>query len=195
MPKFVGPFSMVKKVNSVACQLDLPATMKVHNVFHVSLLKLDVEDPKCKSNLPPSPAIVDGEEFYIVDRILRHSEKRCGRSIKTEFLVRWQGYGPEQDTWEPHCNLVTASEAGNDYLAKQQELDVVPAKPKRKAPEPKSAPKRKADLAPALPLRQSKRRRKTRRSRTPLIPNVWFSTRMSCIAMPNGRPTNPNSPL
>ena len=45
MPKFVCPFSIVKKVNYVAYQLDLPATMKVHNVFHVSLLKPYVEDP------------------------------------------------------------------------------------------------------------------------------------------------------
>ena len=159
MPKYVGPFVVVKKVNEVAYQLELPATMKVHDVFHVSLLKLYVEDPN--HNPPPPPVIVDGEERYFVERILRHREKRCGRGKpKTEYLVRWQGYGPEHDTWEPYCNVTTASDPLNDYLASVQSKaeHVVPSSTKPQRKSKRLAP----EASGSLPERRSKRARKAR---------------------------------
>ena len=39
LPKFIGPFTVAKRANPVAYELELPETMKVHNVFHVSLLR------------------------------------------------------------------------------------------------------------------------------------------------------------
>ncbi|GJW11777.1 putative reverse transcriptase domain-containing protein [Tanacetum coccineum] len=45
-PRFVGPFEIVKKVDSVAYQLDLPEELNgVHDTFHVSNLKKCLADP------------------------------------------------------------------------------------------------------------------------------------------------------
>jgi hypothetical protein len=42
---FCGPFEILHRIGPVAYILALPASMNVHNVFHVSLLKKYVHDP------------------------------------------------------------------------------------------------------------------------------------------------------
>ena len=43
----------------------------------------------------------DGEREYVIESILERKRSR--------YLVRWQGYGPEFDTWEPYSNLENTS--------------------------------------------------------------------------------------
>ena len=38
-PRYCGPFQILSKMGHVAYQLDLPPNLKVHNVFHISVLK------------------------------------------------------------------------------------------------------------------------------------------------------------
>ena len=38
-PRYVGPFDVVESVSPVSFRLDLPPHYKIHNVFHVSVLK------------------------------------------------------------------------------------------------------------------------------------------------------------
>ena len=35
-PKFIGPFELVNEVSPAAWKLKLPASFKIHDVFHVS---------------------------------------------------------------------------------------------------------------------------------------------------------------
>lgn len=39
MPRYIGPFKIIKWVNEVAYELDLPKYLEIHPVFPVSLLK------------------------------------------------------------------------------------------------------------------------------------------------------------
>ena len=41
---FCGPFEILEKIGPIAYTLALPASMTVHNVFHVSLLKKYIPD-------------------------------------------------------------------------------------------------------------------------------------------------------
>lgn len=99
MPKWIGPFSVVATVNDAAMKLELPAGYKMHNVFHVPQLK--PAKGSAVAHFPPPALMMEGEAFWEVDTIVGHRERKVGRRTVREFLVRWAGYGPEHDTWEP----------------------------------------------------------------------------------------------
>lgn len=51
-PRFYGPFLIINRVGSRAYKLDLPPTAAIHNIFHVSQLKLC---PNPTDSLPTLP--------------------------------------------------------------------------------------------------------------------------------------------
>lgn len=83
-------------INLVGVRLRL-LPMHVHPTFHLSRLK-----PTLNSNLDPAsnspPArIVDGGPAYTVEA-LQKSHRR-GRGF--QYLVDWEGYDPEEQSWVP----------------------------------------------------------------------------------------------
>jgi hypothetical protein len=114
-PRYIGPFAINKRIGPVAYTLELPKSLgKVHNTFHVSLLKPYKHDARHQN--PPPPVELDGELEFEVETILDHRERRYGRSEpRREFLISWQGYGQEHNTWEPEKNLEHCSEVLQEY--------------------------------------------------------------------------------
>ena len=63
-PRYCGPFEILAKVGSVAYQLALPPIVKVHNVFHVSILKKYIHDATHVINWNDIQ-VEPEEEFYV----------------------------------------------------------------------------------------------------------------------------------
>ena len=118
--KYCGPFNVTEKISAVAYRLALPSTMKVHPVFHVSLLRPHNESatfPQRDGDDRPPPAFVEaGEEHYLVEKLLEERTRGQGRSRRREFLVKWKGYPYYEATWEPESNL-TGLDAYQEFIA------------------------------------------------------------------------------
>jgi hypothetical protein len=102
--RYLGPFTVLERIGKTAYRLDLPRKMRIHKVFHVSLLKEYVaSDLPRTAEPPPSPLEIDDELEYEVDEILNSRRTRDGN---IEYLVVWLGWN--EQGWEPlehltHC--------------------------------------------------------------------------------------------
>jgi hypothetical protein len=85
LPKWLGTFTILGHASHhrpregepgylepVSFKLDLPESMRVHDVFHASLLKPYVRGANVQP--PPMPTVVNGEEWFDVDQILNHRD-------------------------------------------------------------------------------------------------------------------------
>ncbi|KAL0192360.1 hypothetical protein M9458_010656 [Cirrhinus mrigala] len=101
-PRYVGPFKIIRQITPVSYRLELPAEYRISPTFHVSLFK-PADEPSGVENLEgtasqgPAPIVVDGEEVYRVNTIL-DSRRRRGQ---LQYLVDWEGFGPEERSWTP----------------------------------------------------------------------------------------------
>ena len=91
----MGPFEIEERMEYDNYKLKLPDRMKIHPIFHISLLTR-TKNPATDKNIEA----FDIEE-YDVDAIIG---KRTKRGI-TEYLVKWTGYGEDESTWEKVSNL------------------------------------------------------------------------------------------
>ena len=116
-PKNMGPFTITEVLSLLTYRLKLPNHWKIHDVFHIVLLKPYRETEAHGPNYArPPPELVDREAEYEVERILKH--RRKGKRI--EYLVRWKDYDTNEDSWEPVSNLKNTPEVLNEYKTRHQ---------------------------------------------------------------------------
>ena len=97
---WLGPFEIKQLLSNDNIELALPPTLPVHPIFHTSKIQPYV-DPGLhfpKRKVPPKPESeidTEGDEVLEINRIL---DTRMFRG-KRQWLVRWVGYGPDDDLW------------------------------------------------------------------------------------------------
>jgi hypothetical protein len=130
----LGPYRIEKLVGEVAARLALPKSMKIYPVFHFSLLEpKKTSDIPNRTNSPPPPEVIEGEEEYEVQEIL---DSRIFRG-KLQYLVRWKGYDESEDTWEPPENCSNASDLISEFHRKNPTKDSPETAAKESVKKPK----------------------------------------------------------
>jgi len=113
----LGPYKILQIVgeSKLAFKLELPPQMKIHPVFHASLLHPHRANTIQGRTQPPPPHIeIDGHDEYIVKEVL---DSRIRRN-KLEYYIDWEGYLPSERSWEPVENVEHANETVNDFHTK-----------------------------------------------------------------------------
>lgn len=124
MPRWIGPFQITKCVGKVAVQLSLPPKARMHNVFHVSLVKPYHPDGSVQ---PPPPRFLDGDPVYTVESIIDDRATKRGRKQVHEYLIKWADYGPEHNMWVPEDWILDPSLI-SDYRKRRGQPDTPPSR-------------------------------------------------------------------
>lgn len=103
--QFCGTFEIHVRIGEVAYRLDLPPSFKTHDVFHVSLLKIYVQD---------SNHVIDWFVLQMEQEGEFQPEPLCmpyWRSLtlqngsKEKVKVQWRQFGPEEATLEMDSSM------------------------------------------------------------------------------------------
>ena len=93
-PRYFGPFKIVERVGAVAYRLQLPPHARIHDVFHVSLLKKFHGDPP--TEIASLPELLHGRVVPTPESVVR---ARVNRGT-WEVLVQWTGQTAADASWE-----------------------------------------------------------------------------------------------
>jgi len=104
MPKYIGPYKIIKDFGNQSFRVDLPASLKqrgVHDSFHAALLRIHLPNddrlfPGRLDSQIGADENTDGE--WAVDKILSHA----GSDEKAVFEVKWKA---GDVTWLPFSHV------------------------------------------------------------------------------------------
>ena len=113
--RWIGSFSIAKVISLVAYRLNLPPNWRIHPIFYVfSLKRYYWSEEFERVERPPSPIMVNDEEEFEVEAILRHK----GSGARRLYQVLWKGYPITEASWEPKSHLCNAPQILEEYLCR-----------------------------------------------------------------------------
>ena len=100
-PRFVGPYKIIQRVGSVAYKLELPPSLsRIHNIFHVSMLKKYHPDP---SHISQPKNIEINETLTYEEKPVKLLDRKVKELRNKQILlvkVLWRNHELEEATWE-----------------------------------------------------------------------------------------------
>lgn len=105
-PKYYGPFQVIDCVGKVAYKLQLPNSAKIHNVFHVSQLKVFHGSLPIATHIPTWLQGKDSSLDPLPTVILDQRSVQSQNQTKIQFLVQLEDTLPHDATWVvlPHLS-------------------------------------------------------------------------------------------
>ena len=129
-PRFIGLYEVIEKVGPVAYRLALPSKLeKIHNVFHVSMLRKYRSDP---SHVVSSKTIElrpdSAYEEELVEILTREVKELRNKRIPL-VKVLWRNHKTEEATWENeevmrqhYPQLFNEGNFEDEFLLRREEL-------------------------------------------------------------------------
>ena len=109
-PRYIGPSKILKRIGSVAYELDLPNDLaKVHPVFHVSMLRKFIGD--IDTIVPLEKVTIEENLTYeeVPIEILDRQVKRVRNKDIAPVKVLWLNQKVESATWEAEEDMEALS--------------------------------------------------------------------------------------
>ena len=97
-PHYCGQFEILSRIGQVAYQLALPPNLRVHNVFHISVLKKYVHDATHVVNWNVVQVEPKGEFMVEPDCILGRREITLRNRTIGQVKVQWKPLSLEKAT-------------------------------------------------------------------------------------------------
>ncbi|KAM1362755.1 hypothetical protein ACFX2H_027538 [Malus domestica] len=98
---YIGPYQIIEQVGEVAYRLDLPPELsRMHNVFHVSILRRYVSDPS--HVIPPQLLEINLDLTYdeVPVTILDWKDKVFRNKTVYTVKVLWRNHSVKEATWK-----------------------------------------------------------------------------------------------
>ena len=97
--RYYGPFQVTEKINDVYYRLKLPEQWKIHNAFHVILLRPFVGDVLEDMPVEEQSEVEELDEILVPEQILAHKERKVRGKVARRYLVKFRNYSP----MDAHC--------------------------------------------------------------------------------------------
>lgn len=112
--KYDGPFQILEKLSPVAYRIRLPASYGMHPVLNIAHLERYNKSPPEFGERPTIKtrhADFDEQKEWEVEKIVdeEYRKSRNGRMVQY-YKLRYVGFSPDDDTWEPRKNIRNAPE-------------------------------------------------------------------------------------
>ncbi|EOY08397.1 Gag protease polyprotein [Theobroma cacao] len=105
-PRYIGPFRIIERIGPVAYRLELPPELdRIHNVFHISMLKKYVPDPSHILETPPIELHEDLKFEVKPVRILDRKDRVLRNKSIPMVKVLWKNARMEEMTWEVESQM------------------------------------------------------------------------------------------
>ncbi|TYK05214.1 reverse transcriptase [Cucumis melo var. makuwa] len=105
-PRYIGPYQITERVGPAAYRLELPIELaRIHDVFHVSMLRKYIPDPS--HVLQDQPVELKEDLSYVEEpvQILDRKEQVLRNKTIPLIKVLWRHHGAEEATWEPEYQM------------------------------------------------------------------------------------------
>ena len=105
-PRFIGPYETLSKVGPVAYRLLLPPELsRIHDTFHVSMLRKYIPDPSHVLRQQPVQLKENMTYMETPVQIVDRKEQVLRSKVIPLVKVLWKNHEKEATTWDPEAQM------------------------------------------------------------------------------------------